>query len=157
MIINDMDRDVAEKKWGKGTANTDRLQFNESGVTGKSLYMARQSKGDRSWGSSTNLAKPEAIVSDKKIKRSQLEHMAAQPDDRLYIEKIMNGKNREWTFTDCIVERDGKQMTISGVITDNGIGNGTSLLIRARKSSGYNKQTRKAGWEDRTCQTSARG
>ena len=55
MIINGMDRDIAEAKWGKGYANTDRLQFNEVGVTGKSLYMARQGKGERCWGGSINL------------------------------------------------------------------------------------------------------
>ena len=134
MIINDMDRDVAEQKWGKGRANTDRMQFDETGVVGKTLYMARQAKGERSWGSSINLKKPEAIVSDHKITRRQLEHMANMPDDRNFIEKIINGKKREWTFTDCIVEYDGRQMMMDGLIPDdNGFGNGISLMIRARR------------------------
>lgn len=136
MIINDMDRDVAEQKWGKGRANTDRMQFDETGVVGKTLYMARQAKGDRSWSSSTNLKKPEAIISDHKVSRRQLEHMANMPDDRLFIEKIINGKKRDWTFTDCHVEYDGRQMIMDGLIPDEtGFGNGISLLIRARRST----------------------
>lgn len=133
MIINSMDRDVAEKKWKKGFCNTDRLQFNETGVTGKSIYMTRQAKGERSWSSSINLKKPVAIVSDYKVKRRQLEHMANNPDDRLFIEKLINGKKQEWIFTDCIVERDGRQTALSGIVSE-GFGQGVSVMIRARRS-----------------------
>ena len=141
MIINDMDRDVAEQKWGKGRANTDRLQFNEYGVTGKSKYMMNQAKGERSWNCSINLKKPEAIVSDHKVTKHQMEHMANMPDDRVFIEKLINrGRKYEWTFTDCVVEYDGRQMIMDGLIPESeGFGNGISLLIRARREDGYRK------------------
>ena len=143
MIINDMDRDVAEQKWGKGRANTDRMQFDETGVVGKTLYMAGQAKGDRSWNCSTNLKKPEAIVSDHKISRRQLEHMASMPDDRQFIEKIINGRKYNWTFTDCLVEYDGRQIMMDGLIpSDAGFGCGISLMIRARRANGKTKQER---------------
>lgn len=100
MIINQMDRNVAEEKWGKGYANTDTLQFNEVGVTGKTLYMARQAKGERSWGCSTKLKKVEAKVTDRKIKPSHLMRMENNPEDREFFEKLYPG----WVFTDCTIE-----------------------------------------------------
>lgn len=138
MIINDMDRDTAEQKWGKGRANTDRIQFDETGATGKSIYMTNQAKGGRSWSSSTNLKKPEAIISDHKVTKHQLEHIASMPDDRKYIEKIINNRKYQWTFTDCLVEYDGRQIMMDGLIpNENGFGSGISLMIRARRSDNY--------------------
>lgn len=122
MIINDMDRDVVESKWKYGYANTDRLKFNEVGVTGKSLYMIRQTKGDRSWGSSINLIKPVAKVSDKKITPSIRNRMLNNPEDREYFEKMYPG----WVFTDCIIEDHNDRMT------------GEGLYIRMRRyDNGY--------------------
>jgi len=111
MIINDMDRDVVESKWKYGYANTDRLKFNEVGVTGKSLYMIRQTKGERSWGSSINLIKPVAKVSDKKITPSIRNRMLNNPEDREYFEKMYPG----WVFTDCSIEDHNDRMTGEGL------------------------------------------
>ena len=107
MIINSMDRDAAEKAWGKGRANTDRLQYNEYGVEGKSLYMARQSSGEKAWGSSTNLKKVEAIVKDdrRELTKKKLEDMERCPEDRNIFEKLYPG----WTFTECIIERENEE------------------------------------------------
>ena len=135
MFLSGMDRDIAEAKWGKGTANAGHLQFTETGVEGRVIYMMRQAdEGERRWCGSQNLLKPEAIISDHKVTRAKLDHMALAPDDRAYIEKIINGRKREWTLTDCSVECDGRQLTIDGIPTDNGFG-GVSLLIRARRST----------------------
>lgn len=111
MIINDMDRDVAESKWKYGYANTDRLKFNEVGVTGKSLYMIRQTKGDRSWGSSINLAKPIAKVSDKKITPHIRSKMMSNIEDREYFEKMYPG----WIFTDCVIEDHSERIIGEGL------------------------------------------
>ena len=62
MIINAMDRDTAEELWGHGYCDTDRLQFNEYGVTGKVIYMARQAKGERTWAGSRNLEKVSVVT-----------------------------------------------------------------------------------------------
>lgn len=143
-----LDRDAIEKKWRWGFSNIDRLQMNEYGATGKALYMARQSKSVRSWGGSQNLIKPEPIVSDRMISKRQMEKIASFADDGRYIEnaldtvirgydaaeyieKTVNGRNkRRWTFTDCLVEFDGRQLSWFG--EDTGEGMGYSLLIRMR-------------------------
>ncbi|MEY8366106.1 hypothetical protein AALA22_10760 [Anaerovoracaceae bacterium 41-7] len=107
MIINSMDRDVAEQIWGKGRANTDRLQYNEYGVEGKSLYMARQAGGERAWGGSTNLKKVEAVVKDnrRELTKKKLEDMERCPEDRMIFEKLYPG----WVFTECIIERENEE------------------------------------------------
>ena len=143
MFIDKMDRDVVEQKWGKGYVNAARLQPTETGLTGKAMYVARQKKGERSWGASTNLKKPEAIVSDHKITRRQLEHMATRPDDRQFIERLINNKNYEWTLTDCIIERDGRQIVMDGLMP-NSFNNGISLMIRARRNDGRQTDKRSA-------------
>lgn len=132
MFVNTMDRDIAENKWTKGTANAGKLHPNEYGITGKAMYVAKQKKGERSWSASTNLKRPEALVSDHKVSRRQLEHIADSPDDRRFIERMINGKNHIWTFTDCIVEYDGRQMIIDGLSQVEGLHNGISVMIRAR-------------------------
>lgn len=119
MIINDMDRDAAEKLWGLGYCDTDRLQFNEYGVTGKVLYMARQAKGERTWAASRNLKKVSVVVSDKAVSRAKAEKMERNPEDRSFFEKLYPG----WTFTDCIVEHQDEE----------GLKRGTSFLVRMRK------------------------
>ena len=144
MIISDMDRDVAESKWHKGYVNTDRLQFTETGVTGKSIYMMRQAKGERSWGASVNLKKPVAIVSDHRYTKSQLEQIGASPDDGRYIEKLINRKKHQWTFTDCQVEYNGRQLYMSDIMEDQGWGNGISILIRARRHTEFEKGKKKS-------------
>lgn len=136
MIINDMNREVAEQKWGKGFVNTDRLQFTETGVTGKSLYMARQAKGDRSWNSSIGLVKPEAVISDKKITKSIARQMQNAPDDRRFFEKLYNTKAKpgEWIFTDCQIEEDGRQLVWDNLVPENDVGGmGVSFFIRMRR------------------------
>lgn len=145
MIINNMDRDVAEAKWGKGFADASRLQFDETGITGRTLYMFRQTKNERSWNCSTGLKKPEATVSDHKISKKQMQHMSNAPDDRQFIEKLINGKKHLWSFTDCQVEYNG-QMIMDGVYQDNpGYGSGISLLIRARRINGDHKERIESG------------
>jgi len=142
-------RDDIESKWKWGFANVDRLQMNEYGATGKALYMARQSKSQRSWGGSINLIKPEPIVSDRAITKRQMEKIASFADDGSYIEnaldtvirgfdaaeyveKTINRNNKKkWVFTDCLVEYDGRQLSWFG--DDTGEGMGYSLLIRMRR------------------------
>ena len=107
MIISSMDRDVAEQTWKKGYANTDRLQYNEYGVEGKSLYMARQAAGERAWGSSINLKKVTAEIKDdrRELTNKKLEDMDRCPEDRFLFEKLYPG----WTFTQCIIERENEK------------------------------------------------
>ena len=57
-----VDRDVLERAWGKGYANSKRLQFGEDGVAGLARYVAKGRHFYRRWNRSRNLAKPEAAV-----------------------------------------------------------------------------------------------
>ena len=134
MFLSGMDRDIVESKWGHGFVNADRLQLNEYGATGKALYMARQARSERSWGSSTNLVRPEPIISDRAITKRQMDRIVNDPSDGRYIEKLINeGRKHKWTFTDCLVELDGRELFGSDI--DTGEGMGVSLLIRMRKES----------------------
>lgn len=132
-IISGMDRDAVEEKWDKGYANADRLQFDENGIGGLAKYMTDQARSERSWSSSTNLLKPEPVVSDKAFTRTQIDRIVNDPGDGLYIEKLINTGKTRWTFVDCHVEYDGRELFGSEI--DTGEGMGVSLLIRARKES----------------------
>ena len=136
MIFGNVDRDVIEDKWKAGFSNSDKLKFDEYGITGKALYMARQGKSKRCWGSSINLEKPDPIVSDKAITKSQMERIINDPSDGLYISKLINKNNKtRYTFTDCLVEHDGRQLALFGQDEESGgNGSGFSLLIRMRKT-----------------------
>ena len=130
-----LDRDLIEAKWKKGFANTKRLQFGEDGIAGLTEYMARQARevpGARSWGASKNLLKPEPVVSDRALTKTQLDRIVNDPSDGAYIEKLINkGLRSKWTFTKCIVERDGRELFGSDI--DTGEGMGYSILIYMRK------------------------
>jgi hypothetical protein len=141
MIFGNVDRDVIEDKWKAGFSNSDKLKFDEYGITGKALYMARQGKSKRCWGSSINLEKPDPIVSDKAITKSQMERIINDPSDGLYISKLINKNNKtRYTFTDCLVEHDGRQLALFGQDEENGgNGSGFSLLIRMRKTENYRR------------------
>ncbi len=128
-IFENMEREVLEEKWGYGYANTDRLKFDEFGVTAKVKYMARQggTNGTRTWGASTGLKKVVAKISDKKITGKIARELERNSEDREYIEKLFNGKNREWFLTDCEVEYN--------IIT------GLNFNIRMRKDTEKWKKT----------------
>lgn len=104
MIMSGMDRDLAEKVWGQGRANTQRLQYDEYGVEEKVKYIAGQVLGHnvRTWACSQNLKRPEAIISDKAVSDRETERIARDPEDRAYFERKFPG----WTFTDCSVEEN---------------------------------------------------
>lgn len=121
VVVENMDREVLEEKWGLGYANTDRLKFNEIGVQGKTGYMARQggAKSTRTWGSSTGLKKVKAKTSDKEIKKNMITNMERNPEDRVYFEKLFDKKKEGWVFTSCEIK--------DNLIT------GTSFLIKMRK------------------------
>lgn len=122
MIMSGIDRETAEAKWRNGFCNTQRLQFDEFGVTGKVLYMARQSGGGaKRWYASVGLKKPEVVISDKAVTRHAAERMERCPEDRAYFEKRYPG----WTFTDCRTERHEDE---------RGRGTGLSILIHMRKT-----------------------
>ncbi len=74
VLSGDIDRDELEKLWGKGYANSKRLQFGESGLDRLSRYISKSHAGEkndrityRSYNGSKNLIDPEPEISDSKI------------------------------------------------------------------------------------------
>jgi hypothetical protein len=92
MLMNSMDRDVAEKLWGKGYANARRLQPNEFGLEGIARYITKDPKGTKRWCASRNLQEPKITIADHKITKRQAEKIARNQNEAAAIfEKIYKG------------------------------------------------------------------
>ncbi len=72
-----MDRDELERLWGKGYANTKRLQFGESGVSGLARYIVKDKHFFKRWNASRNLIQPAPVTRDGVLCRADIEEMAA--------------------------------------------------------------------------------
>lgn len=70
-----VDRDTLEKLWGKGYANSKRLQFKEDGITGLTRYVAKDHLFYKRWNQSKNLVRPEPVVRDSAVTMDDLEEM----------------------------------------------------------------------------------
>lgn len=117
MVMNGgISRDELEKMWGKGYANTIRLQKQGGGLQGMANYLYRQNEkardnGERAgchmWCASKNLKKPKEHVSDcklsnRKVKKAALDFGAAGKD---ILEKTYPGYTLEsWQvlFSDVV-------------------------------------------------------
>lgn len=87
IITGGMDRDRIEQLWGKGFANSKRLQFGEDGVTGLARYMVKDKHFYKRWNQSRNLIIPEPQKRDGSVHLDELEDLA---------EAIECGAGREW-------------------------------------------------------------
>jgi len=67
IISGGIDRDQIERLWGKGYANSKRLQFDEDGVTGLAHYMAKDKNFYKRWNQSRNLLIPEPMQYDGRL------------------------------------------------------------------------------------------
>ncbi len=103
-------RDELEKIWGKGYANTMRLQEQGKGLQGMANYLYRQNEkardaGDRvnyhMWSGSRNLKKPKERVSDTKVSNRKVKLIAQNFGNmsREIMEKIYPG----YTLENCRV------------------------------------------------------
>jgi hypothetical protein len=117
MVTNGgISRDELEKMWGKGYANTIRLQKQGGGLQGMANYLYRQNEkardnGERQgchmWSGSRNLRQPKEHVSDtkisnRKVKKAALDFGAAGKD---ILEKTYPGYTLEsWQvlFSDVV-------------------------------------------------------
>lgn len=70
-----LDRDVVETLWGKGYANTKRLQFKEDGVTGLAHYIVKDRNFYKRWNGSRNLVQPEPIIRDGNIRADEVKEL----------------------------------------------------------------------------------
>lgn len=70
-----LDRDVLEEIWGKGYANSKRLQFADDGITGLTRYIAKDRLFYKRWNGSRNLIRPEPVVRDGAVTLDELDRM----------------------------------------------------------------------------------
>jgi len=75
IITGGYDRDEIEKLWGKGYANSKRLQFEEDGITGLAHYIAKDKHFYKRWNQSRNLDIPEPAQFDGQISMADVEEM----------------------------------------------------------------------------------
>lgn len=60
IISGGLDRDTLESLWGRGYANSKRLQFGDEGVSGLTHYITKDDASYKRWSGSRNLIQPEA-------------------------------------------------------------------------------------------------
>ena len=81
IMTGGMDRDMVETLWGKGYANTKRLQFKEDGVTGLAHYIVKDRNFYRRWNGSKNLVQPEPIIRDGNLNADEVKELEEAIED----------------------------------------------------------------------------
>lgn len=120
LIINGgYDRDEIEKLWGRGYANSKRLQFNESGVTGLAHYIAKDKHFFKRWNQSRNLDIPEAAQYDGQLNM----------DDIAEIKEAIDSKSAYQYFE----ERYPDFELVEAVYTQNNINRGIYIHFEMRR------------------------
>lgn len=100
-ISGGLSREEMEEIWGKGYANSRRLQFDENGLAGLVRYSLKSGEyhadeesekvGYRTWSCSKGLTQPMRRQNDYRIRKKDVEYIDAHPDDYGYIEKLYPG------------------------------------------------------------------
>lgn len=103
VIMSGMDRDAAESLWGKGWANTKRLQPDEHGLEAIARYIIKNPRGNKRWCASRNLIEPREYVADKKLSKRQAERIAQglEESSRAIFERF----HPRYEYVDCTVKR----------------------------------------------------
>lgn len=92
ILMTGMDRDVAERLWSRGRANSSRLQPDERGLEGLARYISKDPKGKKRWGYSKGLKRPTVTVSDSRVSRRQVDRMAFDEQEaRRCMERLAPG------------------------------------------------------------------
>lgn len=97
IIMNVMDRDIAEDIWGKGRAEAKRLKPDEFGLEGIARYMVKDSKGKR-WYGSRNLKKPKETKSVTRLTKRKAEKLAI--NENMHEELFENLYSNKYIFCD---------------------------------------------------------
>lgn len=120
LIINGgYDRDEIEKLWGRGYANSKRLQFEEDGVTGLARYIAKDKHFFKRWNQSRNLDIPEAAQYDGRLNM----------DDIAEIKEAIDSKSAYQYFE----ERYPDFELVEAVYTQNNINRGIYIHFEMRR------------------------
>lgn len=116
IVMSGMDRDIAEKLWGKGRANADRLQADEFGYEGLARYITKDPQGNKRWTQSKNLQQPVIKINDSKFTKRKVMELSRCPEDKNQFERLYPG----YIFNECQVQV-------------NEINSGTYIYIKMRK------------------------
>ena len=90
IISGGVSRDEIEMLWGKGRANTKRLQFDDNGVAGLSHYITKQALFYRRWNGSKNLIDPDVTSNDYRYSRKKAYNICRYEDKEL-VRKLYPG------------------------------------------------------------------
>lgn len=77
VIMSGMEREAAEKLWGKGWANCRQLQPDVYGLEALARYMTKERRAglSRRWYGSRNLSQPKVTVSETRVSRRKVERL----------------------------------------------------------------------------------
>ena len=89
IISGGVDMENIKKCWGNGRCYTDKLEFDENGITGLCRYNTKDPIYGKMWCASKNLLKPEPKEYTGRIKKEHL--FAFQIEDRETIEAMYPG------------------------------------------------------------------
>ena len=87
ILTGGVDRDELEKLWGKGYANSKRLQLEDEGAAPLAKYVTKDRWTYRRWTGSRNLVQPEPVQLDGAITQDELEEAA---------EAVEEGRGEAW-------------------------------------------------------------
>jgi len=96
LIINQMDRDVAEDIWGMGRAEARRLKADDFQFEGVGRYIANQ--GPERIGNSLNLKKPTVTKDRTTLKNRKAEKLALNEND---YKEFFEKKYKDCIYLDC--------------------------------------------------------
>lgn len=106
IVSGGMDRDEIECLWGKGYANTKRLQFGKDGVTGLAHYVTKGGASYKRWSGSRNLVQPVAAVSDGELTARDVRELADLAERGLAYDWFEK-RYPQFELTECEVNRNG--------------------------------------------------
>lgn len=89
-------RDQIEDVWGKGYANSKRIQLEHGGIDGLVCYLSKDPKGRKRYTSSRNLIKPQESVSDTKTSRKKFQQLTLWPEDCEDMQKHFEQEHPEY-------------------------------------------------------------
>lgn len=96
LINSGIDRDTIEKVWGKGYANSTRIQLEHGGIDGLVCYLSKDPKGRKRYTPSQNLIKPKESVSDTKTSRKKFQQLTLWPEDCEDMQKHFEKEHPEY-------------------------------------------------------------
>lgn len=121
IISGGVDRDALEDLWGKGYANSKRLQFDEKGISGLTKYMAKDRVTYKRWSGSRNLMKPEPIVKDNEFNMKDVENIV----------DLIENKNI-WAYFEALYP--GYEL-IEAAYSQNGVNRGYYIHFEMRRKT----------------------